>query len=150
MNASRITFKHGCHWRIQEASKGPSSKGTPMLTFDVELFNNPTVTALDDETGEHASFDINGLTLRHWVTLAPQTLPFVNEWLSSHGMDRVKTIKEVEALDPGLFIGKVGAGIVEAKKKPQLDSNKQPVLNLHTNEPMFTVERRINQVMAKD
>lgn len=141
--------KRGYKWRIIEAEKGPSSKGNLMLTFDVELINNQPVQVLNPETGEKEGVDINGLTIRHWVTLLPQTLDRVNQWNSCHGMPKV-TLEEMETIDPNLYKGKVGAGIVTGVKKPNLDAEKQPIINEATGKPMTIIERRINDLMCPE
>lgn len=141
--------KRGYKWRIIECDKGASSKGNLMLTVDVELINNPPVMVLNPETGEKEPVDINGLSIRHWVTLLPQTLDRVNQWNSCHGMDRV-SLADLENIDPNIYKGKIGQGIVTGQKKPNLDSEKQPIINELTGKPMTVIERRIQDLMCPE
>lgn len=145
--------KKGRKWRVIEADKGPSSKGNLMHTIDVELINNPPVQVRNPETGEMEAVDINGLTIRYWLTLLMSTLDRVNQWRTCHGLPpfpKGVSLEELQADDPKQYIGKVGNGIVIGFKKINEDADGQPIINELTGKPMTVIDRKITDLMCPE
>lgn len=139
--------RQGRKWRIVECVKRPSAKGNLMLEIDVELIDNAPIEVIDPDTGSPVSVDINGISIRHWVTLTPNNLDRANQWNKCHELPTFKSLEEMEAADPNLYKGKIGYGITFGAEKNQEDANGQVIKNLRTGAPMTMIERRIGDLM---
>lgn len=135
-------------FRVMEVKREPSQKGNPMITVDLEIIDAPNITINNDQ-GIPETVSPNGMRVRTWVTLVPQSVDSSNRFLASLQPAVPKlTVDNLQTYDANILKSKVGYGIASGKLKDNTDSNGQQIINPHTGKAASIIDTKFTEFFA--
>ncbi len=140
--------------RVKDVTRGRSKTkedGTgndPQDVVEFELIDNPPVVVKNPDTGENESVDVNGVTVKQWVTYNPKTPDMVNRFLDAIEMPAIPA-QDQHLIDGNMFKGKTALGLVNFKTRPMKGSDGQVIMNDHTGKPMSTGDIQLSQLLPR-
>lgn len=144
LNNINDTFK----LRVIEAEASTSKAGNPMSVIDLEFIDNKPIRVKNTETGEFEEVDVNGLTVRTWITNVPQSIDSVNTFHKALGLATLREPAELAVINPELYKGQVGYAWVNFSQQEVKNSEGQAMINPVSGKKVTTSRREIKKWMT--
>jgi len=126
--------------RVKEVKRQKTKEhGHPMDVLSLEIMGAPKVNGVD----------INGLDMKHWVTLTEKSLPFANATRQAFGLDKLENQEDIENANPNDWLGTEAFAVCFSEKTEQKDDDGQPLLDPYTQKPLVNYRRQIDEFISR-